>query len=49
MILVLIVFHMMILYFTQVNKAPVRLLGVYLGMDVVVPKGYVLAAPAFFC
>ena len=41
-------FHMMILYFTQVNKVPVRSLGMCLGKDVVVPMGYMPTAPTFF-
>ena len=38
----------MILYFTQVNKALARSLGVCLGKDVVVLMDYTPAAPTFF-
>ena len=44
-ILVLIVFHMVILYFTQVNKVLARSLGMCLGEDVMVPMGYMPTAP----
>ena len=37
-----------LLYFTQVNKAPVRLLGMCLWKDVVVLAGSTLAGPTIF-
>ena len=38
----------LILYFTQVNKALARSLGMCLGEDVVVLTGYMLAGPTIF-
>ena len=38
----------MILVFTQVNKAPERLLRVCLGEDVMVLSGYIPAGPTIF-
>ena len=37
-----------LLYFTQVNKVPARLLGVCLGEDVAVLAGSTLAGPTIF-